>query len=94
MQTALRHQLEKNVPTNWKCFLRDEKYKQELFEFLSNKVAAFKYPESKEVFVTQSQSVLTNQNNYGMASCDHEEADTRLIVHIVDALTKGRNTCL
>ena len=29
-----------------------------------------------------------------MASCDHEEADTRLIVHIVDALTKGRNTCL
>ena len=29
-----------------------------------------------------------------MASCDHEEADTRLIVHIVDALTKGWNTCL
>ena len=82
------------VPTNWKCFLRDEKNKQELVEFLSNKVAAFKYPENKEVFVTQGQSVLTNQNNLGMASCDHEEADTRLIVHIVDALTKGRNTCL
>ena len=84
------------VPTNWKCFLRDEKNKQELFEFLSNKVAVFKYPENKEVFVTQGQSVLTNQNNLGMASCDHEEADTRLIVHIVDALTltKGRNTCL
>ena len=46
------------VPTIWKCFLRDENNK-----LLSNKVAAFKYPESKEFFVTQGQSVLTNQNN-------------------------------
>ena len=30
-----------------------------------------------------------------MPLCDHEEADTRLIVHnIVDALNKGQNTFL
>ena len=29
-----------------------------------------------------------------MSLCDHEEADTRLIVHIGDALTKGWSTCL
>ena len=29
-----------------------------------------------------------------MPSCDHEDVDTRLIVHIVDALTKGQSTCL
>ena len=29
-----------------------------------------------------------------MSACDHEEADTRLIVHIVDALNKGQSTFL
>jgi hypothetical protein len=37
---------------------------------------------------------LTSDETLEMSSCDHEEADTRLIVHIVDALSKGRNTCL
>jgi len=82
------------VPTNWKCFLRDEKNKQELFHFLSTKIAAFSYPEGKKVFVTQGQDVLTNERLSEMPSCDHEEADTRLVVHIVDALTKGQSTCL
>ena len=26
--------------------------------------------------------------------CDHEEADTRIVVHLVDALKKGQKTCL
>ena len=82
------------VPTNWKGFLRDEKNKQELFEFLSTKIVAFDYAESKEVFVTKGQNVLTNKITLQMSSCDHEEADTRLIIHTIDALSKGRNTCL
>jgi hypothetical protein len=46
------------VPTNWKGFLRDDKNKQELFDFLSNKIAAFRYPESKEVLVTKGSGCL------------------------------------
>ena len=107
LRTASKNQQEKSgakhseenswknmVPTNWNGFLRDGKNKQELFEFLSNKIAAFKYPESKEVFVTQRQSVMTNERTLEMPSCNHEEADTRLIVHIVNALTNGQSTCL
>ena len=82
------------VPTNWMGFLRDEKNKQELFEFLSTKFAEFDYTGSKEVFVTQGQRVLTNRIALEMPSCDHEEADTRLIVYIVDALNKGQSTFL
>ena len=70
------------VPTNWMGFLRDEKNKQELFQFLSSKIAAFHYTSNKQVYVTEGQGVLTNRTTLEMSSCDHEEADTRLIVHI------------
>jgi len=52
------------VPTNWKGFLQDNSSKQELFDFLSNKIAAHKYPEGKEVFATKGQDVLTNGGNF------------------------------
>ena len=29
-----------------------------------------------------------------MPQCDHEEADTRLVIHLIDALKKGLSTCL
>ncbi len=59
-----------------------KKYKQELFEFLSNKISMFEYPESKEVFVSHGQSVLANKITLQMPQSDHEEADTQLIVHV------------
>ena len=82
------------VPTNWMGFLRNEKNKQELFEFLSTKIADFYRSHSKEVFVTQGQRVLTNKINQEMPLCDHEEADTRVVVHVVNALKSGNSTCL
>ena len=82
------------VPTNWKGFLHDEKNKEEFFKFLSVKIMSFKYPDNKKVFVTDGPLVLTNSITQAMLQCDHEEADTRLVVHIVDALKKGLSTCL
>ena len=70
-----------------------KKNKQEPFDFLSSKIAAFEYAGSK-VFVTQGNRVLTNMITLEMPSCDHEEADTQLVVHIVDALKKGQSTFL
>jgi len=61
-------------------FLRNEKNKQKLFQFLSTKIAEFDYTGCKEVFVTHGRRVLTNIITLEMPSCDHEEADTRLIV--------------
>lgn len=29
-----------------------------------------------------------------MAQCDHEEADSRLLVHITDAILHGHSTCI
>ncbi len=66
-----------------------KKNKQELFEFLSTKIADFYRSHSKEVFVTQGQTVLTNKTTLQIPLCDHEEADTQVIVHVVNALKVG-----
>lgn len=49
------------------------------------------YPDNKEVFITDGPVVLTNSTSQ---DCDQEEVNTRLIVHLVDALKKGLKTCL
>ncbi len=54
----------------------------------------FEYPESKELFVTHGQSDLANKITLQIPQCDHEEADTQLIVHGANALSKGQSTCL
>ena len=54
----------------------------------------FFYPEGKEVFVTSDVNVLTKGSSHDMLPCDHEEADTRLLVHLVDALKNGCSTCV
>ena len=82
------------VPGNWQDFLQDECNKEELFEFLSHKIESFNYPEGKEVFVTSGVNVLNKGSSHVMLPCDHEEADTRLVVHLVDALKNGCRTCL
>ena len=55
---------------------------------------SFKYLDNKEVFVTDGPIVLTNSTTQAMPRCDHEEGDTRLAVHIADALKKELSTCL
>ena len=82
------------MPGNWRDFLRDEINKQELFEFLSQKIVSANYPDGKEVFVTSGKRVLTKGTARQMMSCDHEEADIRLLVHVIDSLSAGCNTCL
>ena len=74
------------VPENWISFLCDESNKKELFQFLTQKISSFYYPEGKEFFVTSDVDVHTKCSNHDMLTCDHEEADTRLLVHLVYAL--------
>ena len=38
--------------------------------------------------------MIARGTSHCMESCDHEEADTRMLVHLQDALTTGSTTCL
>lgn len=47
----------------------------------------------KEVYITSGTSVVGADTSHQMAECDHEEADTRLLIHLQDALENGSTTC-
>ena len=77
------------IPSNWKAFLCDSTNKEELFDFLSDEVNKTEWPESKGVYITRGTSVVCKGNSQPMLECTHEEADTRVVVHIIHRLTHG-----
>ena len=71
---------------NWMDFLRDSTNKKELFAFLTSKVVEFTFPPNKAVYITSGESVVSLGLNSAMLDCNHEEADTRIVVHLLHAL--------
>ena len=64
--------------------------KIELFDFLTKDISEYQF-ENKEVQITKRNTMLTVAVA-GANSMDiwtHEEADTRIIVHLLDAAEKG-----
>ena len=51
-------------------------------------MTAQEHPEGKTLFITDKEKVLCNLQQR-MDDCDHEEADTRIAVHLKDALVRG-----
>ena len=74
------------LPGKWAEFLHDPPNKQELFEFLSYKVADWNCPANKHVVITSDSSVIIKGSIRSMELCNHEEADTRLMIHLLDAI--------
>ncbi len=77
------------IPSNWKAFLCDSTNKEELFDFLSDEVNKTEWPESKGVYITRGTFVVCKGNSQPILECTHEEADTRVVVHIIHCLTHG-----
>ena len=80
------------LPGNWMDFLRDSVNKKELFAFLTSKDAQFSWPPAKAVYVTSGQAVVCIGDSIPMQNCNHEEADTRIVVHVLHALNQGEQT--
>ena len=80
------------MPKNWKDFLQVDENKTELFRFLSQEVFRLPTEEGKTIYSTIGIEVLCSlaaADVSSMAPCSHEEADTRLFVHLADAVRKG-----
>ena len=75
-------------------FLRDATNKQELFNVLSHKIELMMCRERKQVFTISGTSVIARGTDHHMESCNHEEADTRMLVHLLDTIANGATTCL
>ena len=65
--------------------------KTELFSFLSHQVTLLQR-EGKAVYATDGHDVLCFMAHIaltGLVPCSHEEADTRLFLHVADAVKTG-----
>ena len=74
---------------NWQEFLRISDNKTELFFFLARSVVGI--DTNKQVITTHNTDVLciNRQDVSGLAPCTHEEADTRILLHLEDAVRHG-----
>ena len=81
------------IPGKWKEFLRIDENKVELFSFLATTVVA-SIDSSKQIISTYHTELLCNQSRdvSGLAPYTHEEADTRIILHLEDVVKEGIRT--
>jgi len=70
---------ETKMPGNWSDFLRGPNNKQELFQFLSDKISSTDWPGGKQMSITSGEKVVSRGTAHDMPLCDHEEADTRIV---------------
>ncbi|KAG7159537.1 hypothetical protein Hamer_G004177 [Homarus americanus] len=85
------------LPSNWQNFLLNSDNKEELFSFLSEQVVQLVVKEKKQLVVTDKKQLLTvppRKDTAILAPCNHEEADTRMMVHAADALECGHRRIL
>lgn len=80
------------IPSKWNDFLLDSSNKDELFSFLTQKVTDADWPDGKDIYITNGTTVISRGTSHVMSDCTHEEADSRIVVHIVHALQHGAKT--
>ena len=70
-------------------FMRNNDNKTDLFVMLAN---AFSELTTPIVVSTKLEDIVTNQNEFDhkpLAPCNHEEADTRLFLHVLNGTKQG-----
>ena len=87
---GLRRRVDPNtyLPSNWQQFVRIAENISKLFELLAYYLSSVE--SNKPVVTTKGQSEMANQSDYsGIASCAHDEVNTRRILHAAHAVKKS-----
>ena len=74
------------VLRDWQTFLKNADNKKELFTYLSSMLSTRQLPDRKELYITEDDCVKHLGEGTPMGQCNHEEADTRILVHLLHAL--------
>ena len=84
---------DKQVPKVWGEFLKNTQNKETLFCLLADVITTC--PSGIQVIATKHENVLSNVRSEHAISllqpCDHEEADTRIFLHVLHASQAGHS---
>ena len=83
-----------SIPDNWTSFLRVDDNMTELFSFLSGALHDSFQLAEKQLVITDGDTVLSKPplpDVAGLAPCNHEEADTRMMLHAAHAAHAGHS---
>ncbi len=70
--------------------MADSSNKDELFKFLSTEATKASFPDCKDVYLTSGACVLhIGPGDEMKEQSNHEEADTRIVLHVIAALEKS-----
>ena len=86
------------IPKDWALFLKNSDNKDELFNFLAQQLAAHDVGD-KKLYATFNDRVLSTSSSYkrnigDLDNCNHEEADTHMILHAASAGRHGHSVIL
>ena len=83
------------IQRNWNSHLQNAINKVELFHYLSVSIAQTVFYEGKIVLSTLDENVLgspvpsADESEYPLSLCNHEEFDTRGVLHAANAVSHG-----
>ena len=80
------------VPGNWAAFLRVDLNKQELFVEIAKNLKLITVPQGKQLFTTVLGDCASSPSGVdvnALTPCTHEEADTRIFLHVTAAASNG-----
>ena len=77
------------IPAKMIDFLKNGENKEDLFQFLSKGVEQIEITAGKQVWITYNDTVIRKGSTLDFGSCDHDESDTRTMVHLTHAVQNG-----
>ena len=88
---------ESTIPGNSDSFLRIDYNKTELFAYLAEQLMTLTTSDQQTILSTMGREVVCNTpslNTSELSPCDHEEADTRMVLHAADVVNNGMQRIL
>ncbi|PIK44213.1 hypothetical protein BSL78_18928 [Apostichopus japonicus] len=85
------------IPRNWHDFLLVDENNTELFSFLSHALMESFEQENEQLVIIDGELVLCQpplEDSLSLASCNHEEAFTRIMLHVAHAASQDHDKIL
>ena len=95
IRQRMRHDGNGKCPRNWNSYLQNASNNVELFHYLSVTIAETAFCEGKVLMSTLDEDVLgspvlgADESEYPLRPCNHEEFDTRVMLHAANAVSNG-----